>query len=196
MVKQLQPHIVEVTRKDSDVAAMVLFRHYLQRWPGVVVCVLSLRIPAIKAGGVYERAMGCMVFALPPRETHKRYGGHTWELARLWVSDEMPRNTESWFISQATRHIRKTRPDVACIVSYADPSVGHTGTIYRAANFIADGRTDQERKTPRFDYQVAGKRYSRRAHVPAGAVIERVPRVSKFRFVFYLQGHEARRSAA
>jgi hypothetical protein len=78
---------------------------------------------------------------------------------------------------------QRHRPEVAALVSYADPSAGHAGTIYKAANWTADGRTDQERKTPRFDYADAatGKRYSRRGHVPEGVVIQRVPRVSKHR---------------
>jgi len=47
--------------------------------------------------------------------------------------------------------------------------------------------TDDERKTPRFDYEVEGKVYSRRAHVPAGATPARIPRRSKHRFVYHLK---------
>lgn len=74
-------------------------------------------------------------------------------------------------------------------MSYADPSVGHMGTVYKAANWIPDGRTDDERKTPRFDYADAatGKKYSRRGHVPEGVIIKRVPRVSKHRFYYPLR---------
>jgi hypothetical protein len=43
------------------------------------------------------------------------------------------------------------------IVSYADLSLGHVGTVYRAMNFRYAGWTDMERKTPRFDYVVPGK---------------------------------------
>jgi hypothetical protein len=156
-------------------------KHYLGKWPGV--CVLSL--------GLFHSGClsGVIVFALPPRETAKRYGGVTWELARLWVDDAMPQNAETWFIGQAVKYVRAHRQEVIVLVSYADPSVGHGGTIYKAANWIADGRTDQERKTPRFDYCDArtGKRYSRRSHVPDDAVIERIPRVSKWRFVYRLR---------
>jgi len=129
---------------------------------------------------------GGIVFALPPRETAKRYGGVTWELARLWIEDKVPSNAESWLIAQAVRHIRKHRPEVRTLVSYADPSVGHMGTVYKAANWVADGRTDDERKTPRFDYVDAstGKKYSRRGHVPEGVTIKRVPRISKHRFTY------------
>lgn len=150
--------------------------HYLKKWPGVCVLVLGM----LDVG----QLVGVAVYALPPRETAKRYGGITWELARLWIADSVPRNAETWLIGQSLRHIKRTRPEVRFVVSYADPSARHTGTIYKAANWLSDGRTDQERKTPRFDYAdaVTGKRYSRRSHVPVGAAIRRIPRVSKFRF--------------
>lgn len=161
-------------------AAPMIRAHYLGKWPGV--CVLSL--------GLFHEGnpKGLVVFALPPRETAKRYGCAVWELARLWVSDEMPKNTETWFTARSIRYIRRARPDVGALVSYADPSEGHEGVIYRAGNWRADGRTDQERKTPRFDYKdaVTGKQYSRRSHVPEEATVVRVPRVSKHRFVYRL----------
>ncbi len=154
-------------------------RHYLGRWPGV--CVLNLLMLRD------DQPLGLIVFALPPRETSKRYGAAVWELARLWIDDSVPANAETWLIAAATRWI-KQRKLVDVLVSYADPSAGHGGTIYRAANWIADGRTDDDRKTPRFDYACAetGKKYSRRGHVPEGVTIERVPRVSKHRFLYRL----------
>jgi hypothetical protein len=168
--------------------------HYIGKWPGVCVLVLGMMKRTVmgygvrrQADGNYARMCGGVVFALPPRETAKRYGGITWELARLWIQDEVPSNAETWLIAQAVRHIRKHRPEVQTLVSYADPSVGHKGTIYKAANWKPDGRTDDERKTPRFDYADAstGKKYSRRGHVPEGVTIKRVPRVSKHRFIFH-----------
>ena len=154
--------------------------HYLGKWPGV--CTL---IMALKCGGV---PLGVIVFALPPRETAKRYGGETWELARLWIDDSVPTNAETFLIGRAVRHIKKAHPAVRVLVSYADPSAGHAGAIYRAANWTPDGRTDEGRKTPRFDYADAatGRKYGRRSHVPAHVEIARVPRVSKLRFVLRL----------
>ncbi len=163
--------------------------HYLHKWPGVCVRTLGL------FDG--ESAIGVIVFALPPRQTFVRYRVDlAWELARLFILDVTPKNTESWFISKAVSDVRNNRKDVSLLVSYADPSAGHSGTIYKACSWISDGRTDQERKTPRFDYSVNGKVYSRKAHVPKGADVTRVPRVSKPRFVFWLDGtHEKRRKA-
>ena len=163
-------------RKEAD---PLVRTHYLHRWPGVVVSTIGMwRGPLL---------VGVIVFALPPRETMKRYNVPlAWELARLFIFDSEPFNSETWFMAKAIRWVRKEHPEVKLLVSYADPSHGHQGVIYKAANLKQDGRTDQERKTPRFDYSVAGKIYSRRSHVPEGAIIVRVPRVSKFRFVYYL----------
>ena len=166
-----------ISRQDAD---EMIRKHYLGKWPGVCVLVLGLFLD--------DEPRGVIVFALPPRETSRRYGKPTWELARLWVCDSMPTNTETYFISQAIRHIKKTRDDVRALVSYADPSAAHSGVIYRASNWKADGRTDDERKTPRFDYACAatGRKFSRRKHIPAGTEFIRVPRVSKFRFTYDL----------
>ena len=173
--------VIRIRRSDLN---PLIERHYLGKWPGVCVLTLALR----RADSFFDVFLGVIVFALPPRETAKRYGGYTWELARLWVDESVPRNGESWFIAQAVRYVREHHKSVMFLVSYADPAAGHSGTIYRAANWTADGCTDQERKTPRFDYADAatGKRYSRRSHVPQGIEITRIPRVSKSRFVYRL----------
>jgi len=169
--------VVKCERADVD---WMVSSHYIGKWPGVCVLILGLK----KQGSF----LGTIVFALPPRETDKRYGGKTWELARLWVDDQVPTNGETWFMAQAVKYIKRHHRDVCALVSYADPSAGHEGVIYRAGNWISDGRTDDERKTPRFDYAdaVTGKKYSRRGHVPEGVTLTRVPRVSKPRFVYFL----------
>ena len=50
-------------------------------------------------------------------------------------------------------------------------------------------RTDDERKTPRCDYYDArtGQKYGRRGNMPADAVVERRPRVSKYRFALAIR---------
>lgn len=181
--------IVQIaSRHDVD---WMIKKHYLGKWPGVVVSIYALM-----KNGVF---VGVCVFALPPRQTVKRYGAGrmgncVWELARLWVCDELPKNTETWFIARVLAMVRARR-DVSAVVSYADPSAGHLGTIYRAGNWLSDGRTDEGRKTPRCDYQHNGKRFSRRSHVPVGITPTRVPRVSKYRFVMGMNRFEHKRLA-
>ena len=60
------------------------------------------------------------------------------ELTRLWSPDGLPRNTESRLIAAS---VRRLPTSVRLIVSYADPSRGHLGTIYQAASWVYLGMT-------------------------------------------------------
>ena len=158
--------------------------HYLHKYPAFQTCSLGM------FHGPF--VVGMVVFSEAPRETSKRYGGLSWELARLWVRDDVPLNGESWLISKAVKHVRMAHPEVKFLVSYADPSAGHTGLIYKAANWTQDGRTDQERKKPRNDMldPETGRKYSRWSRAPEGAI--KVPRVSKNRYVYNLYPRKER----
>lgn len=151
--------------------------HYLGKRPAIVVLALQMT--------VRQKPVGMVIYAMPPLEAATRYGGKTWELSRLYLLDEIPRNAETWLIGRSVRYIKQHHRDVKYLLSYADPSAGHRGTIYKAANWEADGRTDDERKTPRCDYydDRTGKKYGRRGNMPKDAVIVRKPRVSKWRYV-------------
>ena len=164
----------------SDVDSFIK-SHYLRKRPAITqLCMRLLFIGS---------PMGCIVYSSAPRESNVRYGGKVWELARLYLVDAMPTNSETWFIAKSVRHIRRHHRDVDVLVSYADPSVGHSGTIYRAAGWQQDGMTDDERKSPRVDLVDAqtGKKFGRWGNVPKGTVVLRVPRVSKPRFILRLK---------
>jgi hypothetical protein len=60
------------------------------------------------------------------------------ELTRLWCPDSMPKNTETRIISESIKLLPK---EVYLIVSFADPSHNHNGTIYQASNFIYTGKS-------------------------------------------------------
>lgn len=162
----------------SSVAALIRGNHYLHRMPGVVPCAMAVEVD----GWV----KGALVWALPPMETAKRYGGVTWELARLWLADELPFNSESWVIGRAIKHVRREHPEIKFLVSYADPAAGHRGTIYMATNWRYEGLTDAERKTPRFDYVANGRRIGRASH-GVGMLVEKVRRQPKHRFSMALE---------
>ncbi len=153
--------------------------HYLGARPAVVVLCLMLMCRETPAGAV--------VYALPPTECFTRYGGMTWELARLYLLDQIPKNAETWLIGKSVRYIRRNRREVKALVSYADPSAGHCGTIYKAANWTPDGMTGEGRKTDRRDYfDSSGKKYGRRSHVPKGVLVECRERQKKHRFFYHL----------
>jgi len=96
------------------------------------------------------------------------------ELSRLWIRDDLPRNTASQFVASA---LRQMPPRL--IASYADTAHGHYGTVYRAMNFHYAEWTDMDRKTPRYDYVVTGK-HSRDAF--RSGKYTKVRRKSKIRY--------------
>lgn len=77
---------------------------------------------------------------------YKKYGeiDEVMELRRLVLIDDTPKNTESYFIGQSLRWLKRNSP-VKTIVSYADPNYGHSGIIYRATNFEHVGMTSAGR---------------------------------------------------
>jgi hypothetical protein len=67
----------------------------------------------------------------------ENYMDLVYELNRLCTNDDLDKNANSFFISKAF----KLLPKPMIIVSYADKSVGHTGYIYQATNFIFTGES-------------------------------------------------------
>jgi hypothetical protein len=62
------------------------------------------------------------------------------ELKRLCCIDNTPKNTESFFIGKTIKWLKKNT-SIKKIISYADTTYGHAGTIYKATNFENIGIT-------------------------------------------------------
>ena len=92
-----------------------------------------------------EKLIGAMMYALPSmKSTAAKYNPDNplrcWELRRLCCIDDTPTNTESYFIGQTMRWLKKNTK-YRVIVSFADTAQGHEGTIYKATNFKHKGMT-------------------------------------------------------
>lgn len=61
------------------------------------------------------------------------------ELNRMAMSPALPKNTESRALAITMRLIKKHRPDIKWVVSYADATQCGSGTIYRASGFYLTG---------------------------------------------------------
>lgn len=61
------------------------------------------------------------------------------ELNRMWLDDRAPRNSESRALAASIRLIRRLRPAVKWIQSFADERCGLFGTVYQAAGFTYHG---------------------------------------------------------
>ena len=86
-----------------------------------------------------DKIIGAIIYAIPSMpNTAKKYNpdnpDRCWELRRLCCIDDTPTNTESYFIGQTLRWLRRNT-DTEVIVSYADLEQGHEGVIYKASNF-------------------------------------------------------------
>lgn len=64
----------------------------------------------------------------------------TVELRRMACVDDLPCNSESWFLGKSLKWLRDNT-DIERVISYSDKSVGHKGTIYKASNFTLIGET-------------------------------------------------------
>ena len=61
------------------------------------------------------------------------------ELTRLWVNDSEGKNTESYFIGQTFKWLRKYDKGIKVLISYSDPMQKHVGYIYQATNWLYQG---------------------------------------------------------
>ena len=84
-------------------------------------------------GVAYQDEVGVLVFANP---SSRRLPQQRWlELIRWCITDRTPnagssqwRRVHAWLLTQY--------PDATTVVSYSDPSAGHTGALYRACNWL------------------------------------------------------------
>lgn len=112
---------------------IVVENHYLHR-----------KCPCSHAFGLFDistkEIKGVITFGVPCSSTLlKGICGieemhNVYELNRLWVSDDVPRNGESYLIGNTIKML-----DKQIIVSFADTSKGHIGYVYQATNFIYCG---------------------------------------------------------
>ena len=163
--------------------------HYLHSLPGGTKLTFGVFIS--------NRLMGVIVFGSGPHSAYRLVKDARMEdcltLTRLWLSDDLPSNSESRVIGIALRSIKKyTR--VKFIVSYADPSQGHLGTIYQATGWIYTGLSGA---MPLVDLGDGKARHSRSLshaygthsmkHFEShGVKITLVPQSKKHRYIYFL----------
>lgn len=96
------------------------------------------------AGKVYyglfslEEIIGVICYGEPAMRNQKKCYDVDIELRRLCCIDKTPKNTESFFIGNTLKKIKKL--GFKRCLSLADPSFNHSGIIYKASNFKYLGR--------------------------------------------------------
>jgi hypothetical protein len=70
----------------------------------------------------------------PSLETKDYY-----EIGRMCMTEEMPRNSESQMLSQLVKWVRQNCPQVKVLFTWADGMMGKPGYVYQASNFLYAG---------------------------------------------------------
>jgi hypothetical protein len=118
------------------------------------------------------------------------------ELARLCIHpDHHKKNLPTWFLSRVIKRYKYEYPDIKLIISFADTTQGHEGTIYKAANWKYDGKTGRSyhyvdsagtiihKKTV---YGIAKKNKQKEAEYVKLAGLEKVRHLPKKRFLLWV----------
>jgi len=117
------------------------------------------------------------------------YREHVTELHRMAIVDHAPHNTATWFISRALDRLKDHKPKYWAVISMADTTEDHDGTVYQAANAdyygTSSARTFYEDESGRLrNPRQCGKNITRAEASKRGW--EPVKRDTKHRYVFWL----------
>lgn len=86
---------------------------------------------AARRGIAWEDEFGVLVLANP---SSRHLPADRWlELIRWCLTGEPNGGSRQW--SRVAKWLRTERSAITTVVSYSDPSVGHTGALYRASNW-------------------------------------------------------------
>lgn len=110
-------------------------KHYLHRVPSIVAYYGLFK---------QELLLGVVTFGIPPspylmKICGEEYKSSVLELNRLWCYDEAPKNSESFLISQGIKLLKRDKPNIKILVSFADTRENHLGYIYQATNWYFTG---------------------------------------------------------
>src|SRR5699024_9312061 len=134
---------------------MIIKNHYSKKWntPFGTFNVGVYKDGVLKGVAVYGNLMNSKAY----KNISNHGPGSVIELNRMWIDDELGHNAETLLISSSIKILKKVRPDVKYIQSFADGRLG-CGTIYKAANFDYYGYTKSRLgcgtiyKAANFDY--------------------------------------------
>ena len=168
---------------------IIVSHHYLHSMPGGTEL----------AFGVFSgnTLLGAITLGAGPFLAYQMVEGATPDdcltLTRLWLADELPRNSESHVIGFITRSLHR-HTQLKFLISYSDPSQGHVGTIYQATNWLYTGVSEP---MPLYDLG-DGKLYHSRslAHTygthslgylaSRGIYVKVIPQAGKHRYIYFI----------
>lgn len=168
---------------------LIVRHHYLHSMPGGTKLTL----------GVFSesRLSGAIVLGSGPVNAHRLVQNANPDdcltLTRLWLSDDLPRLSESRVIGLTLRALRR-ETSVKFLISYADPAQGHVGTIYQATNWLYTGLSaamplyDLGDGVPRHTRSLghAFGTHSKKYFAERGIPLSVIEQSAKHRYVYFL----------
>ena len=133
--------IKEVTK---DIAiSMVQKYHYSNTLPKINKHFLGFYLKDELVGlitlGYGTRPLHTIRRIFPSLETKDYY-----EIGRMCMTEEMPRNSESQMIALCVTWIKKHEPQIKILFTWADGMIGKPGYVYQASGFVYAGYSGGE----------------------------------------------------
>lgn len=183
-------HSIEVRPIPNSIAKELLVsKHYLHSLPGGTKLAFGVFIE--------QRLLGAVTLGVGPFLGYCLVDGAAPEdciiLTRLWLSDELPKNSESRILGIILRGLRHNT-HLKFVISYSDPAAGHLGTIYQATGWLYTGLSTV---MPLYDIGDGVARHSRslatafgshsiKHFASHGIDIKLVPQEAKHRYIYFL----------
>jgi hypothetical protein len=179
--------LIPISREDAK--KIIVRNHYSHSIPGGTKMCFGIILNG--------RLLGAMTFGVGPFYGYKLVNGATPDdaitLTRLWLSDELPRNSESKVLGIALRSLKRDT-SLKFVIAYSDPAVGHLGIIYQATGWVYTGLSSA---TPLYDIGDGTLHHSRSLAHELGSHSIRyltlqginakiVPQSAKHRYIYFL----------
>ena len=149
ITESTQLTVKSVSRKYAK--QLIVLHHYAHAWSSCKHAIGLYKAGSVVGVAIYGSPVGRLTAqSIAPIVKDNE----VLELTRLWVNDSEGKNTESWFLGQTFKWLKKNDPKIKVLISYTDPTVGHIGTIYQATNWLYQG--NEIRFTEYFMYKIKG----------------------------------------
>lgn len=117
---------------------MIQTYHYSNALPSInkhfLGFYLSGELVGVVTLGWGTRPLHTIRRLFPSLETKDYY-----EIGRMCMTEEMPRNSESQMLSQLTKYVKQNYPWIKVLFTWADGMMGKPGYVYQASNFLYAG---------------------------------------------------------
>ena len=168
---------------------LLVQNHYLHSFPGGTKLSFGIFYQSFLMGAITLGVGPFLGYGLVDRATPE----DCITLTRLWLADDLPRNSESHVIGILSRSLQK-ETSLKFVLAYSDPAAGHLGIIYQATNWLYTGLSSA---TPLYDIGDGILHHSRSlAHglgthsirylASQGISVKTVPQMAKHRYIYFL----------